>query len=80
MRFWIKHQFVCYRVLSILYMFWLIIVILCLIMVLTIKIINHSFTDLIIESDNLELFKLYAVYNKSLIAYISARHGAIKIS
>ncbi len=23
------------------------------------KIINHSFTDLIIESDNLELFKLY---------------------
>ncbi len=43
------------------------------------KIINHSFTDLIIESDNLELFKLYAIYYKSLIISISARRGAIKI-
>ncbi len=39
------------------------------------KIINHSFTDLIIESDNLELFKLYAIYDKNKIIYILAKHG-----
>ncbi len=43
------------------------------------KFINYSFTDLIIESDNLELFKLYAIYYTSSIASISASHGAIKI-
>ncbi len=43
------------------------------------KIINHSFTDLIIESDNLELFKLYAIYDKNNIIDILAKQGAIKI-
>ncbi len=43
------------------------------------KIINHSFTDLIIKSDNLELFKLYATYNKNKIIDILAKCGAIKI-
>ncbi len=42
-------------------------------------IVNCSFTDLIIESDNLELFKLYAVYSVSNINYTLAKHGAIKI-
>ncbi len=36
------------------------------------EIINRSFTDLIIESDNLELFKLYVIYDKNKIyRYIS---------
>ncbi len=43
------------------------------------KIINHSFKYLIIESDNLELFKFYAVYDKEHISYTLAEYGAIKI-
>ncbi len=49
------------------------------IMVLTMELSIVSFTDLIIESDNLELFKLYAVYSVSKLNYTLAKHGAIKI-
>ncbi len=43
------------------------------------EIISASITNLTIESDNLELFKLYAKYNKYYVTQILAKYGAIKI-
>ncbi len=43
------------------------------------KIIDSPFRYLIIESDNLELFKLYGIFDSSNIIGMLAEHGAIKI-